>query len=96
MRLVLGRSLRPDDTITGRVKVSFEGAKAGADTTLDLGAAAPVPAGDISFSYRYLETIERTFTLPADFVPARTTVEVSTARKGVNPVRETYLWNVED
>ncbi|MET0281759.1 MAG: DUF6776 family protein [Steroidobacteraceae bacterium] len=96
MRLVLGRSLRPDETITGRVKVTFEGTKAGVDTSLDLAAASPVPAGDVTFNYRYLETVERTFLLPADFVPARTTVEVTTTRKGVNPVRETYLWNVED
>lgn len=96
MRLVLGRPLRPEDTINGKVHVNVEGSNGIAAAVLDLAAVAGVPDGALAFSFRYVETLEQTLRLPDGFTPARTTVEVIPARKGVNPVHETFIWTVEN
>jgi hypothetical protein len=96
VRLVLGRPLGREDAINGRLRMTFEGATAATPVNLDLAAVSQVTSGELTFNYRYSETLEQTIRLPAGFTPARTTVEVNPARKGVNPVRETFLWTVEN
>jgi hypothetical protein len=96
LRLVLDRPLGLQDQITGKLRITVEGTRAGADTSLDLATLLDPPEAELGFSYRLVQPIERRFRLPAGFVPARTTVELTPARKGVNPVRETFIWNVEN
>lgn len=96
LRLVLGRPLRPEDFVSGRVRVTFEGSVGATATTLDLSQVSDVAGGELTFSYRYLQTLEQAVRLPVGFVPARVTVEMLPSRKGVNPVRETFLWTVEN
>jgi hypothetical protein len=97
VRLVLGRPLRPEDAVSGRARLTFEGTgRDGAPQNLDLAAVAPVEGGELPFDYRYTTTLEQLVQLPAGFTPLRTTVELTVARKGVNPVRETFLWTVEN
>ena len=96
LRLVLGRPLRPEDLVTGRAKLTIEGSVGGAATTLDLAQVAGVPDGTLTFSYRYVQTLDQAVKLPEGFVPARVTVELLPSRKGVNPLRETFLWTVEN
>jgi hypothetical protein len=96
LRLVLARPLQPEDAISGKVRITFEGTRGGAESNLDLAAVADVPGGELSFNYRYVQELEQAVRLPEGFTPARTTVELQPARKGVNPVRETFLWRVED
>lgn len=96
VRLVLGRPLRPEDTITGRVRMTFEGVTGGAPVDLGLAAVSSVESGELPFSYRYVETLEQTIRLPPEFVPARTSIELIPSRRGLNPVRETFIWTVEN
>jgi hypothetical protein len=96
LRLVLGRPLRGEDLVTGQVRITLEGATAATPVSLDLSAVGDVPGGALSFSYRYVETLEQRVTLPPGFTPARASIEVLPARKGVNPLRETFLWAVEN
>jgi len=96
LRLVLGRPLRPEDFVSGKIRVSIEGSVGATATTLDLGQVSEVPGGELIFSYRYVQTLDQAVKLPAGFVPARVTVELQPSRKGVNPVRETFLWTVEN
>jgi len=97
LRLVLGRPLRPEDSISGRARIIIEGSGAdGAPASFDLAQLAGVPGGELPFSLRYVETLQQTVTLPAGFVPARSTVELAPARKGADPVRESFLWTVEN
>jgi nitrogen fixation-related uncharacterized protein len=96
LHLVLGRPLRPEDFASGKVRLAFEGSVGATATTLDLGQVADVPGGELIFSYRYVQTLDQTVKLPAGFTPARVTVELQSSRKGVNPVRETFLWTVEN
>jgi hypothetical protein len=96
LRLVLGRPLRPEDFVSGKVRVSLEGSVGATATTLDLSQVADVPGGELLFSYRYVQTLDQPVKLPVGFVPARVTIELNASRKGVNPVRETFLWTVEN
>lgn len=95
LRLVLGRPLRAEDLLTGKVRITVEGGGV-EPLNLDLAALAGVEAGELPFSYRYTETLEQPVVLPAGFTPLRTTVEVVPARRGVNPVRESFIWTVEN
>jgi hypothetical protein len=96
LRLVLGRPLRPEDSISGKVRITVEGTAAdGSPASHDL-AALGVEAGELSFSLRYVETLEQLVRLPAGFAPARTTVELAPARKDVKSVRETFIWKPEN
>jgi hypothetical protein len=96
LRLVLGRPLGREDPISGRLRMTFEGTTAATPVNLDLGAVSTVAGGELPFSYRYSQTIEQPIRLPAGFTPARTTVEISPAKKGVNPVRATFIWTVDN
>ncbi len=96
LRLVLGRPLGREDAISGRIRLTFEGATVATPVNLDLSAVSDVASGELLFSYRYSETLEQTIRLPAGFTPARTTVEITPARKGVNPVRSSFIWTVEN
>lgn len=96
LRLVLGRPLGREDAISGHVRMTFEGATAATPVNLDLAAVSQVASGELPFSFRYSETLEQAIRLPAGFAPARTAIELAPTRKGVNPVRETVLWTVEN
>jgi hypothetical protein len=96
LKLVLGRPLRPEDAVNGSIKITFEGATAATPVNLDLGAVSSVPEGELRFNYRYVETIDQAIKFPEGFTPARTTIELKPSRKGANPVRQTFLWTVEN
>jgi hypothetical protein len=96
LRLVLGRPLGREDAISGRLRMTFEGTTAATPVNLDLGAVSPVAGGELAFSYRYSQTLEQSIRLPPGFTPARTTIEISPSRKGVNPVRATFIWTVDN
>lgn len=95
VRLVLGRPLRPEDSVSGTVQITFEGTSGASPTALDLAAVSDVAGGVLNFNYRYVETLEQEIRLPEGFAPARTTVELQPARKGANRIRQTFLWTVE-
>jgi len=97
LRLVLGRPLRTDDRISGKVRITLEGAGAdGAPASFDLAQLAAVADGELPFKLSYVETLEQAVKLPEGFVPARSTVELVPSKKGAKPVRETFLWTVEN
>ncbi len=97
LRLVLGRPLRPEDNVSGKARIAIEGAGAdGAPASLDLMQLAGVPGAELSFNLRFVQTLEQAVSLPQGFAPARVTIELLPARKGVNPVRESFLWSVEN
>jgi outer membrane murein-binding lipoprotein Lpp len=97
LRLVLGRPLRPEDNISGKARIAIEGTGAdGATASLDLEQLAGVAGGELPFSLRFVQTLEQAVKLPQGFRPFRVTVELLPARKGVNPVREAFIWSVEN
>lgn len=96
LRLVLARPLGKEDAINGTIRMTFEGTTAATPVNLDLSSVSGVSSGQLSFNYRYSQTIEQPIQLPAGFTPVRTSVEISPARKGVNPVRTSFIWTVEN
>jgi hypothetical protein len=95
LRLVLGRPVRPEDAINGTVDVTLEGTRTGQPATLGLASLSADAARELRFNFRYLQTLDLPVKLPAGFTPARVTVEVKVNRKGVEPLRQTFLWTVE-
>ena len=95
LKIVLGRPVRPEDAINGTLGLTVEGSQAGAPVSLELAQLTPDKLRDLRFNFRYLQTLDQDVTLPADFKPERTTVEVRTNRKGVQPVRQSFLWSAE-
>lgn len=96
LHLVLGRPLRPEDTVSGKARLTIEGASGTTPVSLDLTQVSGIASGELSFSYRYLQPLEQPVKLPAGFTAQRVTVELDVARKGVSPVRESFLWTVEN
>jgi hypothetical protein len=96
LRLVLGRPLGREDAINGRIRMTFEGTTAATPVNLDLAAVSAVDGGELMFSYRYSQTIEVPLRLPAGFVPVRTAVDITPSRKGVNPIRTSFIWAVDN
>jgi hypothetical protein len=95
LRLVLGRPLRPEDVVNGTLQLTVEGTQGDKPATLDFGQLTGGQVRELRFNYRYLQTFEQEFALPADFRPTRSTIEVRVARKGVEPARQSFLWNLE-
>jgi hypothetical protein len=50
---------------------------------------------DQPFNFRYFENFDQQITLPEGFRPERLTVEVSSERKGVTPLTQSFLWRVD-
>ncbi len=95
VRLVLARPVRPEDVVNGTIALTVEGTRGDQPATLELAQLTDGKAKDMRFNYRYLQIIEQELTLPADFRPARSTLEIRVARKDVDPVRQTFLWSAE-
>ena len=96
LRLVLGRPVRPEDVVNGTLGFIIEGTLGDQPASLELAELTAERLGELRFNYRYLQTFEQEIVLPAGFRPERSTVEVRVARKGVEPIRQTFLWNLEE
>jgi hypothetical protein len=96
LRLVLGRPLNPQGNVAGKVRISVEGTLGRNPVELGLAELADVQDGALPFDFRYLQEIEQVIRLPAGFTPVRIVVELNPTRKGVNPVRETFPWTLEN
>lgn len=96
VRLGLGRTLNLEGAVSGKLRITFEAAPGSQPASVDLAQAAGVVGGELPFSFRYLEEFEQIVRLPAGFTPVQVVVELTPARKGVNTVRETFPWTVEN
>jgi hypothetical protein len=96
LRLVLGRPLQRDDAISGTIRMTFEGTTAATPVNLDLAVVSDVDEGEMTFSYKYSQTIEIPLRLPAGFAPSRASMTFTFSRKGVNPVRTSFAWAVDN
>ena len=96
VRMVLVRSVRPEDVVSGTIVIGAEGASAaGQATSLDNGALSGGKTRELPFNFRYFQNLEPEIALPSGFQPERLTVEVRSSRKGVSPVTQTFPWTVD-
>jgi len=94
LRVVLMQSMRQDATVSGSLIVELEGArgKEPAHITLAEAGGQVRDSGDVPFSFRYFQSIEREVTLPDGFEPSAINVEVRSSRQP--PLRQSFPWQV--
>jgi hypothetical protein len=99
VRLTLVQPSRPDSIVNGVVLLSLEGRQPGEpegkSIRLDLAALTGGQVRELPYSFRYFENMDPEIVIPAGFQPDRLTVEIRSARRGVEPVLQTVLWSVE-
>jgi len=95
VRMMLVRSVRPEDVVSGTLFLAAEGTRKGQPATVDLAAMTGGKQRELPFNFRYFQNLEPEIALPTGFEPERLTVEVRSSRKGVSPVTQTFPWTVE-
>ena len=96
LRLVLVQSMRQETVVSGAVIVQIEGVRDNRPLQLALSQAGVTTAradGQLPFQFRYFQNLEQDIVLPEGFEPRAVNVEVRSAR--LDPVRESYPWQVQ-
>lgn len=90
----LVRAGKTDGMTTGSVTLTVDGqGTAGKPATLDSKTLAAGGDEDVSYDFRYFEDLEQAVTLPPGFRPEHVTVQVSSTRKDVAPLSQTFPWS---
>lgn len=90
----LVRAGKTDGMTTGSVSLTVDGQGAsGKPTNLDGQALAAGGDADVTYDFRYFQDVEQTVTLPPGFRPEHLTVQVSSNRKDVPPLTQTFPWS---
>ena len=90
----LVRAGKTDGMTTGSVSLAVDGqGAAGKATTLDSLTLAAGGAAAVPYDFRYFQEVEQTVTLPPGFRPEHLTVQVSSTRKDVPPLTQTFPWS---
>ena len=95
VHMSLVRSGRADAPATGTVQLSLDGSAAEGARTLDLAALTAGRQRELRYNFRYLQTFDQQLTVPPTFKPERLNVEVSSGRRDVAPLSQTFVWSVE-
>lgn len=95
VHMSLVRSGRSEAPATGSVQLSLDGSAAEGARTLDLATLTAGRQRELRYNFRYLENIDQQLTVPPNFKPERLNVEVSSGRRDVAPLSQTFLWSVE-
>jgi len=79
---------------TGTVSLRVDGQEPGGKpATLDSRALAAGGAAGVPYDFRYFQDLEQSVALPPGFRPEHLTVEVSSTRKDVPPLTQTFPWS---
>lgn len=90
----LVRAGKTDGMTTGDVSLTVDGQDAaGKPATLASQALAAGGEEEVSYDFRYFQDLQQTFALPPGFRPEHLTVEVSSTRKDVAPLTQTFPWS---
>lgn len=90
----LVRAGKTDGMTTGNVSLTVDGQDAsGKPATLASQALGAGDAGDVAYDFRYFQDLEQTVALPPGFRPEHVTVEVSSTRKDIAPLTQTFSWS---
>ncbi|MCB1624813.1 MAG: hypothetical protein KDI32_09515 [Pseudomonadales bacterium] len=95
VRLTLVQPVRPDAVVSGNVTLAVLGQQAGKSERLDFAALTGGKRREVPFTFRYLENIDEEIVLPADLKPEELQIEVRSSRRGVAPLQQSLVWNVE-
>ena len=90
----LVRAGKTDGMTTGNVSLAVDGQSLeGKPASLDSQALAVGGATDVSYDFRYYQDLEQAVTLPPGFRPEHLTVTVSSTRKDIAPLTQTFPWS---
>lgn len=79
---------------TGTVSLTVDGqGPTGKPATLDSRTLAAGGSAEVAYDFRYYQDLEQTVALPAGFHPEHLTVQVSSGRKDVPPLTQTFPWS---
>lgn len=81
-----------DAIVKGTLSVALDGSRGGALVQLPMTELTPEGRKAVSFSLRYLKTLEVPLELPANFRPAAVQLEFRSERSGPEPQRQTFPW----
>jgi hypothetical protein len=95
VHMSLVRSGRADAPATGSVQLSLDGTAAEGARTLDLATLTAGRQRELRYNFHYLQSFDQELTVPLSFKPERLNVEVSSGRREVAPLSQTFLWSVE-
>jgi hypothetical protein len=90
----LVRAGKTDGMTTGNITFTVDGQDAaGKPATLASQALAGGGDGDLPYDFRYFQDLSQTVALPAGFRPEHLTVQVSSNRKDIAPLTQTFPWS---
>ena len=95
VHLSLLRTGRADAEATGTLEFTLDGTLGGAAHTLDFAALTPQHAHELRYSFRYFQNIDQEVLIPPGFKPEQLSVAVSSGKKDIAPLSQTFLWTVE-
>ncbi|MGH3408758.1 MAG: DUF6776 family protein [Streptosporangiaceae bacterium] len=90
----LVRAGKTDGMTTGTVSLTVDGQGAGnKPVTLDSQTLAAGGPATVAYDFRYYQELDQAVVLPAGFKPEHLTVQVSSSRKDVAPLTQTFPWS---
>jgi hypothetical protein len=90
----LVRAGKTDGMTTGSVSLTVDGqGPTGKPATLDSKTLAAGGDAEVAYDFRYYQQLEQTIALPPGFRPEHLTVQVSSNRKDVPPLTQTFPWS---
>ena len=95
VHLTLVRSVRADDIVNGSAVLQVEGEAQGREESLGLVALTAGAQRELPYSFRYYQNLDQEITLPPGLCPERLSIEVRSSRKGIAPLSQTFMWNVD-
>jgi len=95
VHLTLVRSVRADDIVNGSAVLQLEGEAQGREESLGLAALTAGAQRELPYCFRYYQNLDQEITIPAGVRPERLNIEVRSNRKGIAPLSQTFMWNVD-
>jgi hypothetical protein len=95
VHLTLVRSVRADDVVNGSAVLQIEGEAEGREENLGLAALTSGAQRELPYSFRYYQNLDQEITIPEGLRPERLSIEVRSSRKGIAPLSQTFMWNVD-
>jgi hypothetical protein len=95
VHLTLVRSVHADDVVNGSAVLQIEGEAEGREENLGLAALTAGAQHELPYSFRYYQNLDQEITIPEGLRPERLSIEVRSSRKGIAPLSQTFMWNVD-
>jgi len=95
VHLTLVRSVRADDVVNGSAILQVEGEAEGREESLGLAVLTAGAQRELRYSFRYYQNLDQEITIPQGLRPERVSIELRSSRKGIAPLSQTFMWNVD-